>query len=136
MVKMCKKVWECDPCMGHRRQWRIYHFHQIHEVLLFPLPLWAILSHSAPSPQALRKMVLPDILHCRIIHRHARKLLKTYSDSSFLCASDVNNFNFLSLFWAEQSSFKDAETIQEEHFCARNCLKPLGSFFRIKMTIT
>jgi hypothetical protein len=37
-----------------------------------------VLQHPAP-PTRLWKMVLPDVLCCHFIHRHARNILKTYS---------------------------------------------------------
>jgi hypothetical protein len=41
------------------------------------------------------------------VHRHARKVLKTYSESSFPDGSKDTNFRSLGLSWAEQlSSFK------------------------------
>ncbi len=45
-----------------------------------------------PQPPRLWKMVLPDVLHCCFVHRHARKTLKTYLEFSF--PGDSNDMNF------------------------------------------
>ncbi len=72
-----------------------------------------------PPLTRLWKMVLPHVLHCCFVHRHARQILKTYSVSSLPDGSNENNFSSLGLFWAEKL-FEDAERIHEEHFVARN----------------
>ncbi len=75
-----------------------YHFHQIHKVLLFPLPLWAHCLTESPPHTRLWKIVLQDLLHCRFIYRHAIKMLKTYSEFSFLDGSSETNFRSLDLY--------------------------------------
>jgi hypothetical protein len=47
-----------------------------------------------PPPTRLWKMELPDVLHCRFINRHARKILKIYSESSFPDGSSDTNSAF------------------------------------------
>ncbi len=37
-------------------------------------------------------MVLPDVLHCCFVHRHGRKIVKPYLESSF--PGDSNDMNF------------------------------------------
>ncbi len=74
-------------------------------------------------------MVLPNVLCCRFVYRQPIKNLWTYSESSFPGTSYDTNFSSLGLLWAEQLSFKDAETICEEQFCARNLKKLIESLF-------
>jgi hypothetical protein len=48
----------------------MYGSQKIPKVALFPLPLWANVSHSTPSPHyRLYRMVLLDRLHCHFIQR-------------------------------------------------------------------
>jgi hypothetical protein len=47
---------------------------------------------------------------------------------SFPDSFNGTNFSSLGQFFAEQSSFKDAEMIREEHFGNRNRQKPWDSF--------
>jgi hypothetical protein len=55
-----------------------------------------------------------------------RTILTAYSESLFPDGSNDTIFRSLGLFWAEKSSFEDAETIRMERFGARNRQKPLG----------
>jgi hypothetical protein len=87
--------------MGHRRSEESLIFHQIHEVLLFTLPVYLygpICPTVPPSPHKALKMVLPDVSHWRFIHRHARNCLKTYSDFSFPDNSNDKGLSPLGLF--------------------------------------
>jgi hypothetical protein len=81
-----------------------------------------------PPPTRLWKRVSPDVLHCRFVHRQARTILSTYSESLFPDGSNDTIFRSLGLFWAEKSSSEDEEKICMERFVARNWQKPLGSF--------
>ncbi len=91
---------------------------------------------TAPSsPHKALENGLARRLPCRIVHRQARKMLKIYSESSFLDGSNDTNYRSLGLFWVEQLSFQDAETILKEHSGTRNRRKLLGSFFPLKTTI-
>jgi hypothetical protein len=46
-------------------------------------PFFTLVPQHPPPPTRLWKMVLPDVLHCRFVHRHVRTILNTYSKSSF-----------------------------------------------------
>ncbi len=57
-------------------------------------------------------MMCSDVLHFCPVHRHGRKMLKTYSGSSWPKGSTSNTgFDSLSLSWAEQSLFKTAKNL-------------------------
>ncbi len=116
---MCKKkVWECDPYMGHSRQWRIPHFHHIHKVLLFHYLCGSTCPTVHPPPPPGSENGVVGVVHCRFIHRHARKISKTFPESSFPSSFNGTSFSSQGLFWAEQSLFEDAEMNHKEHFSA------------------
>jgi hypothetical protein len=50
------------------------HFHKIYKVLLFPLALWANLSHIAPSPRKALENGVARHFVLLLVHRHARKI--------------------------------------------------------------
>ncbi len=57
-----------------------------------------------------------DVFCCHFVHRHARKVEKTYSESSFPDGSNDTIFRSLGLSEAEQSSFK-VKTNDPSGFC-------------------
>ncbi len=77
-----------------------------------------------------------DVLQCRFVHRYARTILKTYSESLFPDVSNDTNFRSLGLFWAEQASFKVKKTIWavSAGFWRRNAHRK--SFWHIQTTIS
>jgi hypothetical protein len=94
MVKCVKKeVWEYDHIWSQ----------EIVKNLSFPLNsesvcyfryLCGLICPRAPTPR-LCKIMMPDILSCRFVHRHATKMLKTHSKSSFLGAPNDTKLCFL-----------------------------------------
>jgi hypothetical protein len=82
-------------------------FHKIHKELLFPLPLWANLSHSNHKAKVMENGAAGRfaLLFC-FVHKHAKKFLKTYPESSFPSHSNDTSFSSLGLSSAKQSSFK------------------------------
>ncbi len=100
-------------------------FCKIPEVLLFQQPV-AIFVPQSPlnliGPEQ-QKMVLPDVLHCRFVHRHAKNVYFTQSKCSWPDDSKHTNFSPLRLSWAEQS------LIHRQPSRTRNGQKSIGLFF-------
>jgi hypothetical protein len=71
--------------------------------------------HPLP-PQGFGKWCCQTFCIAVFVHRYNIKILKTYSDSSFLDSSNDTNFSSLGLFWAEQSLFK-VEKSDPSGFC-------------------
>ncbi len=125
----------------------------------FPLPVAICMLHSStPDSPWLQKIVLPDVLHCFLFHRHVwwhttpisshrifikcsdiihccfvhrqGRIFFTYSESSWLGGSKHTNFS--SLCWTEHLSFKSRD--KTNVWClalsgTRNLNKPVRSFF-------
>ncbi len=125
------RVWPTYGSPEVRKNWFLSNAWSV----IFPLPLWASLSHRAsPPPKTVENGVTRRFAFPFCLKTGYNNFIE-YSKSSFSGGSTDTNFSSLGLSWAEKSPFKATKIIQEV-FASFWCWKASHeSFLNLKMMI-
>ncbi len=120
---------EWKPCVM-ASSWGIqWPLSENHAQKLASLPLWSYVS--PPPPHRLRKMVLPYVLSCPFVHRHCRKVLKTYSAHYYPAVLRTSDLALQGYHEPSNCQLKNRKKLSERLLLISGIIKLLATCFCI-----